>query len=90
MPSTRFEGAMIANNIVDTAAMGVSVTNFNEGGRLAVVQGNVIRNLFLRKDAARPAASASASRPTASSAATSSKARPPTAFSSAGATICAM
>jgi uncharacterized secreted repeat protein (TIGR03808 family) len=46
-----FEGAVIANNIVDTAAMGVSVTNFKEGGRLAVVQGNLIRNLFLRKDA---------------------------------------
>src|SRR5680860_1020274 len=44
-----FEGAVIANNIVDTAAMGISVTNFNEGGRLAVIQGNVIRNLFLRK-----------------------------------------
>ena len=40
-----FEGAMIANNIVDGAAVGVSVTNFNEGGRLAVVQGNLIRNL---------------------------------------------
>jgi uncharacterized secreted repeat protein (TIGR03808 family) len=45
-----FEGAVIANNLVDTAAMGVSVTNFKEGGRLAVVQGNLIRNLFLRKD----------------------------------------
>lgn len=44
-----FQGAVIANNIVDTAAMGISVTNFNEGGRLAVVQGNVVRNLFLRK-----------------------------------------
>lgn len=44
-----FEGAVIANNLVDKAAMGVSVTNFNEGGRLAVVQGNLIRNLFLRK-----------------------------------------
>ncbi|MCB1443484.1 MAG: TIGR03808 family TAT-translocated repetitive protein [Methyloceanibacter sp.] len=44
-----FEGAVIANNIVDTAATGISVTNFNEGGRLAVVQGNLIRNLFLRK-----------------------------------------
>jgi uncharacterized secreted repeat protein (TIGR03808 family) len=44
-----FEGAVIANNIVDTAAMGISVTNFNEGGRLGVVQGNIIRNLFLRK-----------------------------------------
>jgi uncharacterized secreted repeat protein (TIGR03808 family) len=41
---------VIANNLVDQAAMGVSVTNFKEGGRLAVVQGNLIRNLFLRKD----------------------------------------
>jgi uncharacterized secreted repeat protein (TIGR03808 family) len=40
-----FEGAIIANNNVDGAAIGVSVTNFNEGGRLAVVQGNIIRNL---------------------------------------------
>jgi uncharacterized secreted repeat protein (TIGR03808 family) len=41
-----FEGAVIANNIVDGAAMGVSVTNFKEGGRLALVQGNLIRNLI--------------------------------------------
>jgi uncharacterized secreted repeat protein (TIGR03808 family) len=40
-----FEGALIANNIVDGAAHGISVTNFNEGGRLAVVQGNLIRNI---------------------------------------------
>jgi uncharacterized secreted repeat protein (TIGR03808 family) len=40
-----FEGALIANNTVDGAAIGISVTNFNEGGRLAVVQGNIIRNL---------------------------------------------
>jgi len=40
-----FEGAMIANNVVDGAALGVAVTNFNAGGRLAVVQGNIIRNL---------------------------------------------
>lgn len=45
-----FEGAVIANNLVDKAATGVSVTNYNEGGRLAVVQGNLIRNLFPRKD----------------------------------------
>ena len=44
-----FAGALIANNIVDTAATGISVTNFNEGGRLAVVQGNIVRNLFFRK-----------------------------------------
>ena len=46
-----FEGAIIANNLVDTAATGISVTNFNEGGRLAVVQGNLIRNLSFRKTA---------------------------------------
>ena len=46
-----FQGAVIANNIVDGAALGVSVTNFNEGGRLAVVQGNLIRNLAPRRPA---------------------------------------
>jgi uncharacterized secreted repeat protein (TIGR03808 family) len=44
-----FEGAVIANNLVDGAATGISVTNFNEGGRLAVVQGNLIRNLGRRE-----------------------------------------
>jgi uncharacterized secreted repeat protein (TIGR03808 family) len=44
-----FEGAIIANNNVEGAAIGVSVTNFNEGGRLAVVQGNIIRNLKPRR-----------------------------------------
>lgn len=44
-----FEGAMIANNVVDGAASGIAVTNFNEGGRLAVVQGNLVRNLFRRE-----------------------------------------
>ena len=40
-----FEAAVIANNTVDGAAVGVSVCNFNEGGRIAVVQGNILRNL---------------------------------------------
>lgn len=44
-----FEGALIASNLVDDAATGISVTNFNEGGRLAVVQGNLIRNLKRRE-----------------------------------------
>jgi uncharacterized secreted repeat protein (TIGR03808 family) len=44
-----FEGAVIANNTVDGAADGVSVCNFNEGGRLAVVQGNIIRNLLPKR-----------------------------------------
>jgi uncharacterized secreted repeat protein (TIGR03808 family) len=42
-------GAVIANNTVDGAVVGISVTNFNEGGRLAVVQGNLIRNLGSRR-----------------------------------------
>jgi uncharacterized secreted repeat protein (TIGR03808 family) len=44
-----FEGAVIANNTVDGAALGVSVCNFNEGGRLAVVQGNIVRNLLPKR-----------------------------------------
>ncbi|MCB1503741.1 MAG: TIGR03808 family TAT-translocated repetitive protein [Hyphomicrobiaceae bacterium] len=44
-----FEGAIISGNLVDGAAAGISVTNFNEGGRLAVIQGNLIRNLRRRE-----------------------------------------
>lgn len=40
-----FEGAMIAGNLVDGAANGISVVNFNEGGRLATVANNIVRNL---------------------------------------------
>jgi len=43
-----FEGAVIANNTVVGAQTGVSVANFNEGGRIAVVQGNILRNLAPR------------------------------------------
>ncbi|QPF86953.1 TIGR03808 family TAT-translocated repetitive protein [Bradyrhizobium genosp. L] len=46
-----FEAAVIANNTVDGAALGVSVCNFNEGGRIAVVQGNIIRNLLPKRPA---------------------------------------
>jgi uncharacterized secreted repeat protein (TIGR03808 family) len=44
-----FEAAVIANNTVDGAALGVSVCNFNEGGRIAVVHGNIIRNLLPKR-----------------------------------------
>lgn len=44
-------GTVIAGNVVDGAALGVSVTNFDLGGRLAVVQGNLIRNLKPRRPA---------------------------------------
>ena len=46
-----FEGAVISNNTVDGAAIGISVVNFNEGGRLATVQGNLIRNLKPKRPA---------------------------------------
>jgi uncharacterized secreted repeat protein (TIGR03808 family) len=38
-----FEGAVVSGNIVDGCGLGVSITNFNDGGRLAVCAGNVIR-----------------------------------------------
>jgi putative cofactor-binding repeat protein len=39
----------ITGNTVDGAAFGVSVCNFNEGGRIAVVQSNIIRNLLPKR-----------------------------------------
>jgi uncharacterized secreted repeat protein (TIGR03808 family) len=38
-----FLGAVIANNIVEDAGNGVSITNFDVGGRLATCSGNVVR-----------------------------------------------
>lgn len=40
-----FSGSVIANNIIDGAATGISVTNLDQGGQLAVVSGNVVRNI---------------------------------------------
>lgn len=40
-----FQAAVIANNLVDTAATGISIANFMEGGRLASVTGNILRNI---------------------------------------------
>ena len=38
-----FDGAVIADNIVADAAVGISITNMREGGRLAVCSGNLVR-----------------------------------------------
>ncbi|RYE61947.1 MAG: TIGR03808 family TAT-translocated repetitive protein, partial [Rhizobiaceae bacterium] len=35
----------ISGNTVDGAANGISVVNFNEGGRLSTITGNIVRNL---------------------------------------------
>lgn len=40
-----FEGAMVSGNIIDGATNGISIVNFNEGGRLASVANNIVRNL---------------------------------------------
>ncbi len=40
-----FTGSIIADNVVDGAASGISITNFNDGGRLAVCSGNIVRNI---------------------------------------------
>ena len=40
-----FEGAILSNNIVDGAANGISIVNFNEGGRMGVCSNNIVRNL---------------------------------------------
>lgn len=40
-----FDGAVVANNVVETAAAGISITNFNDGGRLAVCANNIIRDI---------------------------------------------
>lgn len=40
-----FNGAVISSNIIDGGARGISLANFLQGGRLAVVSGNLIRNI---------------------------------------------
>jgi uncharacterized secreted repeat protein (TIGR03808 family) len=40
-----FEGAVINSNIIDGAANGISIVNFDQGGRMSVCSGNLVRNL---------------------------------------------
>lgn len=40
-----FSGSVIADNIVDGAALGISVTNMDQSGQVATVTGNVVRNI---------------------------------------------
>ena len=44
-----FQGAVVSNNVVDTAAIGIAITNLNEGGRLAVCSGNLVRNITRKR-----------------------------------------
>ncbi|MFA6267965.1 MAG: TIGR03808 family TAT-translocated repetitive protein, partial [Pseudolabrys sp.] len=49
-----FEDATIVDNTIDTAAVGIAVTNMDQGGHLAVVRGNVIRNLVNKRPQGGP------------------------------------
>jgi uncharacterized secreted repeat protein (TIGR03808 family) len=40
-----FEGAVVSGNLLEDVAFGISITNFDAGGRLAVVSGNVVRKV---------------------------------------------
>jgi len=41
-----FEGALIEGNLIDGAAIGISVANFDQGGRLSTVSDNIIRRII--------------------------------------------
>jgi uncharacterized secreted repeat protein (TIGR03808 family) len=40
-----FSGSVIANNLIDGAASGISITNLDTGGQVAVCTGNLVRNI---------------------------------------------
>ncbi len=44
-----FDGAIVSGNVIDTAENGIAITNFNNGGRLATVHGNLLRNVGVRR-----------------------------------------
>lgn len=45
-----FSGSVIAQNIVDGAAGGISITNMDTGGEVAVCTGNIVRNITPRSE----------------------------------------
>lgn len=40
-----FSGSIIAQNLIDGAAAGISMTNMDQGGQMAVCSGNIVRNI---------------------------------------------
>ncbi len=41
-----FSGSIISDNIIDEAALGISVSNFDYDGRLAIISNNIVRNIW--------------------------------------------
>jgi uncharacterized secreted repeat protein (TIGR03808 family) len=40
-----YEGAVVANNVIEDVAQGISIVNYDVGGRLATCTGNIVRNV---------------------------------------------
>jgi uncharacterized secreted repeat protein (TIGR03808 family) len=40
-----FSGSVVADNVIDGAATGISITNLDSGGHLATCTGNIVRNI---------------------------------------------
>ena len=49
-----FEGAIVADNVIEAAENGIAITNFDNGGRLATVHGNLLRNFGPRRPGSAP------------------------------------
>lgn len=45
-----FSGSIIADNVVDGAATGISITNLDSNGHLAVCSGNIVRNISSKSE----------------------------------------
>ncbi len=45
-----FSGSAIAQNVIDDAATGISITNMDTGGRLGTCSGNIVRNIRPRSE----------------------------------------
>jgi len=41
-----FSGSVIANNVIDKAALGISIANLDSEGHLATCSGNIVRNIL--------------------------------------------
>ena len=41
-----FSASIISDNVINGAAQGISITNFDDGGRLATCSGNIVRNIW--------------------------------------------
>ncbi|MGL1922091.1 MAG: TIGR03808 family TAT-translocated repetitive protein [Hyphomicrobiales bacterium] len=49
-----FNGVIINNNLVDSAGAGISITNLNQDGHLAICKGNLLRNLTITPRPTQP------------------------------------